>query len=118
MSWDKLTSVFLCLFLCYLNFLCLYLFLFHECEPGVVARIFPWRGWGGGGGGGGGRAKRIFLEKCSLPVDRLGRTSECYIEVEQKGGGGLGAPLATPLYLAFVLFFCLVYSFKVDVSLD
>ena len=44
-----------------------------------------------------------FLEKCSLPVDRLGRTSECYIEVEQKGGGGgggggLGRPSATPLH--------------------
>ena len=30
----------------------------------------------------------IFIEKCSFLVDRLGRTSECYIEVEQKGGGG------------------------------
>ena len=40
-------------------------------------------------------------EKCSLLVDSLRRTSECYIEVEQKGGGGgafsLGATLATPL---------------------
>ena len=41
-----------------------------------------------------------FLEKCSLLVDRLGRTSECYIEVEEKGGGGgaLGHPSATPLH--------------------
>ena len=43
-----------------------------------------------------------FLEKCSLLVDRLGRTSECYIEVERKGGGGgagpLGHPSATPLH--------------------
>ena len=29
----------------------------------------------------------VFMEKCSL-VDRLERTSESYIEVEQKGGGG------------------------------
>ena len=29
----------------------------------------------------------VFMEKCSL-VDRLGRTSESYIEVEQKGEGG------------------------------
>ena len=36
--------------------------------------------------GGGGGGKVIFLEKCSLLVDRLGCTSECYIEVEQKGG--------------------------------
>ena len=71
------------------------------------------------GGGRGGRAKRIFLEKCSLPVDRLGRTSECYIEVEQKGGGAGGSSgNALVLTVAFVLFFCLVYSFKVDVSLD
>ena len=28
-------------------------------------------------------------EKCSLLVDSLRRTSECYIEVEQKGGGGV-----------------------------
>ena len=33
-----------------------------------------------------------FLEKCSLLVDRLGRTSECYIEVERKGGGGGPGP--------------------------
>ena len=30
----------------------------------------------------------IVLEKCSLLGERLGRTSECYIEVEQKRGGG------------------------------
>ena len=30
----------------------------------------------------------VFIEKCSFLVDRLGRTSEFYIEVEQKGGGG------------------------------
>ena len=35
-----------------------------------VARMFP---WGGGG-------EVIFLEKCSLLVDRLGHTSECYIK--------------------------------------
>ena len=43
----------------------------------------------------------IFLEKCSFPVDRLVRTSECSIEIEQNGGewggGLLGPPLATPL---------------------
>ena len=44
----------------------------------------------------------VFIGKCSLLVDRLGRTSECYIEVEQKGGGGLDAPLATPLSLLSV----------------
>ena len=38
----------------------------------------------------------IFLEKCSLLVDRLGRTSECCIELEQKRGAG---PLGTPLAL-------------------
>ena len=32
----------------------------------------------------------VFIEKCSFLVDRLGRTSEFYIEVEQKGGGGGG----------------------------
>ena len=37
----------------------------------------------------------IFIEKCSLLVDRLGHTSECYIEVQQKRGGG-GGPLVTP----------------------
>ena len=37
--------------------------------------IFP---YGGGGG------EVVFLEKCSLLVYRLGLTSECYIEVEQK----------------------------------
>ena len=26
----------------------------------------------------------VFIENCSLLVDRLGRISECYIEVEQK----------------------------------
>ena len=38
----------------------------------------------------------IFVEKCSLLVDRLGHTctSECYIKVEQKEGGtgSLGSP--------------------------
>ena len=29
----------------------------------------------------------IFLEKCSFLVDRLGHTSECYVEVQQRGGG-------------------------------
>ena len=37
--------------------------------------------WGGGGG-----LSDFFLEKCSLLVDRLGCTSECYIEIEQKKG--------------------------------
>ena len=36
---------------------------------------FPWGG-----------PEVILLEKCSLLVDQLGRTSECYIEVKQKGG--------------------------------
>ena len=36
---------------------------------------------------GGGGNEVIFLEKCSLLVDWLGRTSECYIEVKQKEGG-------------------------------
>ena len=35
----------------------------------------------------------VFIEKCSLLVDRLGRTSECYIGVEQKGDGPPGPPL-------------------------
>ena len=35
----------------------------------------------------------VFIEKYSLLVDRLGRTSQCYIEVEQKGGGGSLASL-------------------------
>ena len=30
----------------------------------------------------------VFIEKRSLLVDRLGGTSDCYIEVEQKGGPG------------------------------
>ena len=33
----------------------------------------------------------VFIEKCSFLVDRLRRTSECYIEVEQMAG----PPLAT-----------------------
>ena len=36
--------------------------------------------------GGGGSQVIVFIKKCSLLVDRLGRTSSCYIEVEQKGG--------------------------------
>ena len=40
-----------------------------------------------------------FLEKCSLLVDRLGRTSECYIEVQQKRGRGAGGPPGPPLWL-------------------
>ena len=43
-----------------------------------VARIFPW--------GGGGQAI-IFIEKCSLLVDRWGQARECCIEVKQKRGG-------------------------------
>ena len=38
----------------------------------------------------------IFLEKCLLLVDRLGHTSECYIEVQQKKGGGRPGPLGPP----------------------
>ena len=54
-----------------------------------VARIFPW-----------GRSDFFLekfkkLEKCSLLVDKLGHTSECYIEVQQKWGGGLG-PFGPP----------------------
>ena len=47
----------------------------------------------------------VFLEKCSLLVDRLGHTSECYVEVQRKGGTAPPPPLATPLvkYLALVL---------------
>ena len=37
----------------------------------------------------------VFIEKCSLHEDRLGRTSECFIEVEQKGGKGAD-PLGPP----------------------
>ena len=44
----------------------------------------------------------VFIENCSLLVNRLGRISECYIEVEQKKGepGSLPpppSPLAAPL---------------------
>ena len=39
MRWNKLTSAFLCLFLCYLNFLCLCLFIYHKCEPGLFHLI-------------------------------------------------------------------------------
>ena len=63
-------------------------------------------------GGGGGGAKRIFLEKCSLLVDRLGRTSECYIEVEQKGGGGgAGGSSGNALVLSFCFVFLLSLLF-------
>ena len=37
-----------------------------------------------GGGGGGEWGGSGFLEKCSLLVDRLGHTSECYIEIQQR----------------------------------
>ena len=38
----------------------------------------------------------VFIEKCSILVDRHRRTSECYIEVERKEGvGEVGPPLAT-----------------------
>ena len=47
---------------------------------GDIARILPLAGGGGGGGG----ARCLFFEKCSLLVDRMGHTIECYIEVEQK----------------------------------
>ena len=39
----------------------------------------------------------IFLEKCSFLVDRLGHTSECYVEVQQRRGGGGVGPLGPPL---------------------
>ena len=50
-----------------------------------VARIFPWEG-------GEGAQVIVFIEKCLVLVDRPGRTSECYIEVEQKRGEELGTP--------------------------
>ena len=40
----------------------------------------------------------VFIEKCSFLVDRLGRTSEFYIEVEQKVGGGGGASGYAPVH--------------------
>ena len=53
----------------------------------------------------------VFIEKCSLLVDRLGRTSECIFEVEQKGGcpGPLlppPPPLATTLIRSIVQDLC------------
>ena len=45
--------VFLCLFLCFLKFLCLCLFLFHKCEPGLIEYLgyfrlrFHYRFWSG-----------------------------------------------------------------------
>ena len=41
-----------------------------------------------------------LIEICSLVVDRLGSTSECYIGVGGWGGvtAPLGPPLATPLW--------------------
>ena len=38
----------------------------------------------------------VFIEKCSLLVDRLGHISECYIEVEQKGEADPRTPLGPP----------------------
>ena len=51
--------------------------------------------------GGGGGEVIFFTEKCSLLVDRLGHTSECCIEVQQKGGTRPpgSPPLAMPLYM-------------------
>ena len=46
----------------------------------------------------------IFLEKCSLLVDRLGHTSECYIEVQQKGGT---RPPGPPGYAPVLFCICL-----------
>ena len=37
----------------------------------------------------------VFMEKCSLLVDRLECTSECNFEVEQKGGPCPPPPLVT-----------------------
>ena len=51
-----------------------------------------------------GGAKVIFLEKCSLLVDRLGHTSECYTEVQQKGGT---RPPAPPGYAPVLFCICL-----------
>ena len=59
------------------------MFISFDVNNWSVARIFPW---------GGGATVSDFLKKCSLPVDRLRCKSECYIEVEQKGGPGLPAP--------------------------
>ena len=47
----------------------------------------------------------IFLEKCSLLVDRLGHTSECYIEVQQKRGRGIPDPLGSPLAMLLLYVF-------------
>ena len=74
-----------------------------------VARIFPW-----GRRGGGGRSDFFFLEKCSLLVNRLGRTSECYIEVQQKRG--MPSPLGpSPFWLRLWI---VNYKYKYSVSTD
>ena len=54
----------------------------------------------------------VVIEKCSLLVDRPGRTSECYIDVEQKGGGGW-VPCSLPSGYGPGTrgFVCLMYSF-------
>ena len=49
---------------------------------------------------GGGGERSDFFEKCSLLVDRLGRTGECYIEIEQKGGALL--PLKSCFVQSFI----------------
>ena len=48
----------------------------------------------------------VFIEKCLLLVDGLGRTGKCYIEVEQKGWLPPPPPLATPLALISTALFC------------
>ena len=74
----------------------------HKAHRGL-ARIFPW-GWRRGG------KVIVFIEKCSLPVDRLGCTSECYIEVEQTGGW-VPCPLPSGYGPGTRGFVCLMYSF-------
>ena len=41
----------------------------------------------------------VFMEKCSLLVDRLECTSECNFEVEQKGGQAPAPPPPPPLVM-------------------
>ena len=57
-----------------------------------VVRVFPWAA-----------QVIVFIEKGSLPVDRLRRTSDCYIEVKQKGEGWAPGYLPpTPLATALI----------------
>ena len=57
---------FFCLFLCYLNFLCLSLFLCCKCEPDLTVFGLGFSRLPGleGGGGGEGRGGGVGGEKC------------------------------------------------------